>query len=204
MKPYLDKDWLFTEYIVKGKSTIKIALENGCTDANILRVMKRFSIPRKDRTWSEEEIEILLDAAGNHTFIEVSKLLDKTYEAVRIKASQLGIKSAYKPGIRDNKTRQKISASLQGISGDEWDGFKETTNKLIRKSIPYQEWRKAVFARDNYTCQHCGIRGVYLHADHIKRFADYPELRLELTNGRTLCADCHRKTPTWGGRKVVV
>lgn len=204
MKLYLNKDWLFTEYVVKGKSTIQIARESGCTDANILRVMRRFNIPRKNRTWTEEEIEILLDCAGDHTLKETAELLDKTYNAVRIKASQLGIKSAYKPGIRDEITRQKISATLQKITVKNWAGFKEINNKLIRKSVPYQEWRKAVFERDNYTCQECGIRGVYLHADHIKRFAEYPELRLELSNGRTLCADCHRKTPTWGGIKVLV
>ena len=55
-------------------------------------------------------------------------------------------------------------------------------------------WRKAVFERDNYTCQICRVRGKYLEADHIKPFAYFPELRFELTNGRTLCRKCHDKT----------
>lgn len=74
-----------------------------------------------------------------------------------------------------------------------------------RMSMKYKRWRKAVFERDNYTCVWCGARNqqgvgktIALNADHIKRFADYPELRYELNNGRTLCVPCHRRTGTFG------
>lgn len=70
----------------------------------------------------------------------------------------------------------------------------------LRKSWAYTQWRKAIYERDDYTCQFCGERGVELNADHIKPFARFPELRLSLDNGRTLCVICHRKTPTYGGR----
>ena len=72
--------------------------------------------------------------------------------------------------------------------------------RLIRDSREYKEWRSAVYKRDNYTCQSCGDLGVKLHADHIKPFAYFPELRFDLSNGRTLCVPCHTKTPTYGGR----
>lgn len=71
-------------------------------------------------------------------------------------------------------------------------------NRRIRYSTKMNNWRVSVFERDNYTCQHCKVRGGTLNADHIKPFATYPELRFELSNGRTLCVDCHRKTDTWG------
>lgn len=74
----------------------------------------------------------------------------------------------------------------------------------IKKRPEYIAWRKAVFERDNYTCQMCSQRGGELQADHIKPFAFFPELRTELSNGRTLCKDCHRKTPTWGNRAIAI
>ena len=53
-------------------------------------------------------------------------------------------------------------------------------------------WRTAVFARDGYTCQHCGCcRGGNLNAHHIKAWATHPELRHLAANGITLCEPCH-------------
>lgn len=81
-----------------------------------------------------------------------------------------------------------------------WKGGITPMNAAIRNSLEYEDWRKAVFERDNYTCQICYQVGGYLHVDHIKPFALFPELRFELSNGRTLCVSCHRKTETYGGR----
>ncbi len=56
----------------------------------------------------------------------------------------------------------------------------------------YVEWRTAVFARDDYTCQSCGLWGGKLQAHHVKLWADYPALRHEVSNGLTVCQPCHR------------
>jgi hypothetical protein len=70
-----------------------------------------------------------------------------------------------------------------------------------------REIQKKVFERDDYTCVMCGERGGNLHVDHIQSWADYPELRFEMDNCRTLCMSCHyyitfkRKLPKgvrWG------
>ena len=61
-----------------------------------------------------------------------------------------------------------------------------------RNSIEYREWRLMVFGRDNFICQYCGKRGIYLEAHHKRSWKDYPELRFDIDNGITLCKDCHR------------
>lgn len=91
---------------------------------------------------------------------------------------------------------------------------------LIRNLEYNKKWRKAVFKRDNYTCEDCNVRGGNLEAHHKKRFSvllteflqhynqfspleDKETLtRLamkhkpfwNIKNGKTLCKDCHNKT----------
>lgn len=85
-----------------------------------------------------------------------------------------------------------------GSLNNMWKGGITPINNSIRMSIEYKTWRKHVFNRDDYTCQSCGIRGRKLQADHELPFSLYPDLRFEILNGRTLCVNCHHKTPTWG------
>jgi len=61
-----------------------------------------------------------------------------------------------------------------------------------------REWREAAFKRDHYICQECGQRGRKLQAHHIKPYKLFPELKYELSNGITLCVECHKKTDTYG------
>ena len=54
-------------------------------------------------------------------------------------------------------------------------------------------WRTKVYSRDRYTCQKCkDARGGNLNAHHICSWAYYPRLRYILSNGITLCRECHK------------
>ena len=96
------------------------------------------------------------------------------------------------------QTKEHIKKATGWCIGERcpfWKGGKmENYPELvrIRKSIEYKLWRKAVFERDNSTCQKCIISGNYLIAHHINNFADFPELRLAINNGITLCRKCHK------------
>lgn len=93
----------------------------------------------------------------------------------------------------ENLTKEKAPNYKDGKCGE---------RLLIRASLRYKEWRKAVFQRDNYTCQECGDKkGGNLQADHIKSFALYPEYRFDVSNGRTLCRKCHKLTDNYGYTK---
>ena len=104
----------------------------------------------------------------------------------------------YKNPVRYWKGKHHV---LTGKRHWNWQGGINSTNDTIRKSLEYKLWRTAVFERDNYTCIWGGKEhGSKLNADHIKPFAYFPELRFAIDNGRTLCANCHKTTDTYGGK----
>ena len=86
-----------------------------------------------------------------------------------------------------------MSGYLAGEEHWHWKGGISSENHIWRSRIEYSEWRKAVFKRDDYTCQYCGRCGGYLHAHHIKDFAEEKQLRFNIDNGQTLCRECHYK-----------
>ena len=106
-----------------------------------------------------------------------------------------------KVGIK-NPYLAEYNRAHQGSKHWRWKGGITPWYLKIRLSKAYKDWRKAVYERDGYACVLCDTKGTgrNLNADHIKPFVSYPELRLDVKNGRTLCIDCHRKTDTYGGR----
>lgn len=136
------------------------------------------------------------------------KMLDK-YRA-KLSNAHFGKKRC--PHTLETKTKISIAhigkpkLYSRGENNCNWKGGITPINQIIRHSLEYKLWRKAVFERDNYICIWCGARSgngkaVVLHADHIKPFAYFPELRFAIDNGRTLCMECHKKTYTYGNHK---
>lgn len=96
------------------------------------------------------------------------------------------------PEVREKKVHR-------GAAHPNWKGGIMKGRK-DRNLAVYKNWRFGVFSRDKFTCVWCGIKNqkglghtVRLEADHIKSWTDYPELRYEIDNGRTLCKGCHTK-----------
>jgi 5-methylcytosine-specific restriction endonuclease McrA len=107
------------------------------------------------------------------------------------------ISAALMGHLDSEETRAKIGAKSKeriGPLAARWEGGLTPINAVIRHSDEYNAWRTAVFERDHYTCQECGdSMGGNLNAHHSKPFSQYPELRLDVDNGVTLCEKCHRK-----------
>ena len=66
-------------------------------------------------------------------------------------------------------------------------------NHRNRNYIPgYCLWRKAVFDRDDHTCQFCGYsKSGSLNAHHIDSWSTHKSERFNVDNGVTLCKPCH-------------
>lgn len=89
-------------------------------------------------------------------------------------------------------------------------------NASIRSSALYTNWRNSVFKRDDWTCVKCKKRGTTLHAHHIipfylilekyniktKNQAKECTLLWDISNGSTLCKQCHSETDTYKKRPV--
>lgn len=159
------------------------------------------------RTWFKKGVSM-----PESQKLKISKALKgrkpKNFSILHSPESRVKVSLALKGKKKSEKHKKNISLSKTGVShpyseGNKhhnWKGGITPLNKKIRSSLEYKLWRKAVFERDKYTCVWCGKRGVELHADHIKQFAYYPELRFAIDNGRTLCIDCHKTTYTYAGK----
>lgn len=118
------------------------------------------------------------------------------------------------------EARKNISDGHKGEKAYNWKGGISPINELIRSSSKYKDWRRSVLCRDRFQCQICGVNNSKLQVDHIKPFSiiikelvdifgidnirEYAEKSQQLcdiSNGRTLCIDCHTKTPLYVNRK---
>lgn len=130
--------------------------------------------------------------------------IEKLRKAQRALAKRRVIWNKGKTGIYSKDTLKKMSLAKQGIKLTE-----EHKKKIFLSSVSYwsdkvtkanrrsprkiRRWRRAVFKRDNYTCQKCKVRGGSLESHHIKSYANFPKLRYKVSNGVTLCIVCHKK-----------
>lgn len=158
----------------------------------------------------ESKIKMSLAHKGQISSMKGKKHSKETKEIIskKNKGKHYSLSTEFKKGIKVwNKGKKGImptvwnkgkhSDYMKGKNHWNWKGGSTPKNVTIRLSLEYKLWREAVFKRDNYTCQTCGKRGVIIHADHIKPFAYFPELRFEISNGRTLCISCHKKTESY-------
>lgn len=108
------------------------------------------------------------------------------------KTSNLGKKHSEKSKLKMSLAKREEKSYL-------WKGGISKYYQIGYNSWEYKQWRIKVFERDDYTCQDCGVAGnkSYLTSHHIKSFTYHTKLRFELSNGKTLCENCHEKTDNY-------
>jgi len=89
---------------------------------------------------------------------------------------------------------------ISGSRNYRWQGGITPINTLERSQMKTRSWSFSIKKRDSFTCQGCGDKNykgrgksIRFHAHHIKAWKDYPGLRFNLTNGITVCYNCHKK-----------
>ena len=137
----------------------------------------------------------------------------KNTEESKLKMSKAH-KGKKKPWLSVNVERnRKIGLSRIGSKNPMWLGGTTDLLSQIRNLFEYKVWRKEVYERDSYKCVECGnsASGDF-NADHIRplsflvRFYSVKNVQdaldceefWNISNGRTLCIKCHRRTKTWG------
>lgn len=121
------------------------------------------------------------------------------------------IKHQFRKNNLKTRTVKECNSSRKGDKHPNWQGG--ITKKFcsikqqLRADIHMKMWRKAVFDRDNYTCQDCYKTNCYLEAHHKyplrKILQDFDIVLLaealnckelwDINNGITLCQECHLK-----------
>lgn len=126
--------------------------------------------------WGEEDEKKLRELVlTSMTFKEIAALIGTTEQGAKTRACRLGLK-------RDRAAQfARHSAELRA----KFDaGGKEPKDIGV--------WKRRVLSRDKYTCVDCGLHcPAIAHAHHVEQRVDAPDRVLDVSNGVTLCPNCH-------------
>lgn len=178
---------------------------------------------RTVRNWlSKEKLKTNVRYKGYSNILNLTELQKKTRNDNLIKAAKNKIKakiscicemcnseykvkeSVYKLGTRF--CSKKCVSNFLFKNGPEnhprWLGGKSQENQIGRANNEYCEWRISVFKKDRFTCQKCLLTGKKLNAHHIDNWSEHEDKRYLLTNGITLCKECHKEIHKIYGQKT--
>lgn len=181
------KEWLVSEYHEKGKSANQIAREIGRDSKRVWEWIRDYGLETRPRGSHPNS-----HFQKGHRLGVGRKLSEKHKQLIRGARIRDGRLPCYKDGIHwlhhpDFKHRKPAT----------WRGGISPERQAFYATPEWADAVKAVWKRDNATCQKCGKhhneaknRGTF-HIHHIVSFM-VKELRSEPNNLVLLCKECHR------------
>ena len=162
----------------RGRNSSRYGLGQGLGHYVSEETKRKLSISNRGQTRTDE----------TRKRMSLARMGRKPTAVTRLRMSEMQKISQNRPGVKERRSEKQ-----KGPRHWNWKGGISGTNHLTRVSYKFREWREAVFKRDDWTCQDCGLRGGFLHPHHILAFAEFTKLRFEINNGKTLCVNCHRQ-----------
>lgn len=105
-------------------------------------------------------------------------------------------------GLRSNTSnscgclQKDIASKICGECHPNWKNNITDEERELRKKrrvdLESVQWRKQVFKRDHYTCRCCGTTKSPFNAHHLNGWKWAIDQRYDITNGITLCLNCHK------------
>lgn len=105
--------------------------------------------------------------------------------------------AAHRGGKKTAECREKMQVAATGERNSQYKNGKYVGR---HRENYLRDWKQAVISANEPKCKVCGANDVPLDTDHIKPYAWFPELRLNVSNGQLLCKQCHRKKSSADGK----
>lgn len=188
------KEWLKVEYTDKQRPIRDIARElykNEKCSSSVLGWLERLGIDTRDRSEAIRLQWVNNDERRKNASDGMKKRITPD---VRKKIYRAMLTDDYREKQRISKTGERNGMyGVYGADHPQWNPERTRDQRVKeRKTFEYANWRKGVFARDNYTCQSCGDgKGGNLVAHHIESYSSNKAARYNIDNGVTLCKCCH-------------
>ena len=196
------KEIIRKEYVVNGVTLEKIGEKYSVSRNAVKRILVNMGVEivsqseMMKRWWEacqgEDRKKMVAAAhAKNRELAEKGELsFQRVWREDRGRMTEHARKNALK--MCRNRKRNGMTGRT-GPKHHHWDPTRAKENRIkFRKTEEHYAWVRAVYEKDGFICQACGYdKGGTLNAHHLYSYADFEELRHEVSNGITLCKECH-------------
>jgi HNH endonuclease len=169
-----------------------------------------------NKPYSTQEVEVMRSMYENGNSLQsISDATGRSIFGIYYRLKKLGVvmraakplarRGGRKAGFSHTEESRRKMSEIAKSRGPNHNWFvdgrgkeRDSNRKREMDRFEYKMWREKVFNRDSFTCVSCNQVGGILNADHIVPWSINSSLRYCVENGRTLCTQCHKKTPTYG------